>query len=258
MKFFVCSDIHSAYTPWMDALNEAGFDEDNEEHKIVLCGDAFDRMDESKEVLRFIMDMVNKDKIVLIRGNHDLLLDECCMREYFQWHDVSNGTKRTIDDIGGAAHGRSFDECCQVTWNKMAGYRVQLVNYLETERYIFVHSWVPTNVSYDERASKPWHKVGKTYTYKPDWREATEEEWCEAMWGNPFEMAAQGLNQTGKILVMGHWHASAGWAEAEGRSEFGEDAKFDPYCGDGFIAIDACTAHTGKVNVIVLEDEILK
>ena len=25
-KFFVSSDIHSAYTPWMNALNEAGFE----------------------------------------------------------------------------------------------------------------------------------------------------------------------------------------------------------------------------------------
>lgn len=30
-KLFVCSDVHSAYTPWMKALNEAGFDENNEQ-----------------------------------------------------------------------------------------------------------------------------------------------------------------------------------------------------------------------------------
>ena len=58
-------------------------------------------------------------------------------------------------------------------------------------------------------------------------------------------------------LQFGHWHCSAGWAESEGRSEFGKDAKFDPFYGDGFIAIDAATAHTGKVNVVVIEDEVM-
>jgi hypothetical protein len=61
-----------------------------------------------------------------------------------------------------------------------------------------------------------------------------------------------------KTVVFGHWHCSTGWAKAEGCSEFDEDAKFEPYYGDGFIAIDACTAHSGKVNVLVLEDEFLE
>jgi hypothetical protein len=60
-----------------------------------------------------------------------------------------------------------------------------------------------------------------------------------------------------KTLVFGHWHCSKGWAKKEHRSQFDDDAKFDPFYGDGFIAIDACTAHTGKVNCIVIDDEFL-
>ena len=55
--------------------------------------------------------------------------------------------------------------------------------------------------------------------------------------------------------MVGHWHCSEGWAIAEDRSVFGENAKFDPFYGDGFIAIDACVAHSGKINCVVLEDE---
>ena len=41
----------------------------------------------------------------------------------------------------------------------------------------------------------------------------------------------------------------------EGRgSEFGEDADFTPYYGNGIIALDACTARSKMVNVIVVED----
>lgn len=43
--------------------------------------------------------------------------------------------------------------------------------------------------------------------------------------------------------------------EYEGKgSEFGPDADFSPYYSPGFIALDACTARSGKVNIVVLED----
>jgi hypothetical protein len=34
--------------------------------------------------------------------------------------------------------------------------------------------------------------------------------WEEAMWGNPFFKAQDGLNGTGKTIVFGHWHCSLG------------------------------------------------
>ena len=37
-------------------------------------------------------------------------------------------------------------------------------------------------------------------------------------------------------------------------TEFGEDADFSPYYGPGIIAIDACTAFSGKSNCLVIED----
>ena len=41
------------------------------------------------------------------------------------------------------------------------------------------------------------------------------------------------------------------------RFKFGPDADFSPYYAPGIIALDACTAHTGFVNCIVIEDEEL-
>ena len=78
-----------------------------------------------------------------------------------------------------------------------------------------------------------------------------------AMWGNPFKLADIGLNQTGKTIVFGHFHTSFKWSIVTGCSEFGEDAKFEVYIGKDYIGIDACTAHTGEVNVLVLEDEFI-
>ena len=58
-------------------------------------------------------------------------------------------------------------------------------------------------------------------------------------------------------LVFGHFHTSWARKTFDGQPEFGEGADFSPYYGDGFIGLDGCTAYTGKVNVVVLEDKFL-
>ena len=250
MKLFCVSDVHSYLEPLKKALTEAGFDEKNPEHYLVSLGDLFDRGPDSKELFYYIMSLERK---ILVKGNHDLLLEECCMREFPYSHDNSNGTSRTIRDLGRSP---AFDECCRNTWNRMAAYRDLLVNYLETEHYIMVHSFLPLKCS--DNLPKYYTK-NRQFEYDPDWRNASSDAWEQAMWGNPFELAAQGFNQTGKSLVTGHWHCSTGWAKDEGRSEFDEDAKWEPYINEEqkFIAIDRCTTHTGSCNVLVIEDEFV-
>lgn len=264
-KLFVTSDIHSFYEPFKKALDKAGFDPNNEDHWLVVCGDCFDRGPDSGLLLHFLMQLERK---VLVKGNHDILLEDLCKREFSYSHDRTNGTVTTVQDIGDMGCGYPFDECCQRTWNKTAAYRDLLVNYFETQNYIFVHSWIPTNVKY-KGSSKPWYQQGKILTWMEDWRNANDVEWEEAMWGNPFVRAEQGLNQTGKTIVFGHWHCSAGHSmltavklsefESECKiSEFEDDAIWEPCYFKNTIGIDRCTAYTGEVNVLVLEDEFLE
>lgn len=240
-KLFVVSDIHSYYTPLKKALDEKGFDPTNENHWLIVCGDAFDRGGESEEVLHFLMSLERK---VLVKGNHDILLEKLCLREAPYMHDYSNGTIKTLEDLGDMGMGYSFEKCCEVCWNKTAAYRDSLVNYFETKNYIFVHSWIPTS---------------ELVRYNPDWRNSTDSQWEGAMWDNPFIMAAGDLNQTGKTIIFGHWHCSAGhkmlgWCN----DEFDGYPIWEPCYMDGAIGIDRCTAYTGEVNVLVLEDEFLE
>lgn len=253
MKFFCVADVHSHYSAMKRALDEAGFDPKNENHWLISCGDLFDRGDESEEVLHYIMSLERK---ILVKGNHDLLLEECCLREFPYSHDLHNGTVKTINDIGGAGEGYAFDKCCGNTWNRTAAYRDLLVNYFETENYIFVHSFIPLKCLDD----LPKHYVkNRQFKYNLDWRNVDKNSWEQAMWGNPFELAAQGLNKTSKWLVVGHWHCSTGWARKEGCSEFDEDAKWDIYKDEEnkVIFIDKCTVYTGSMNVLVIEDNFL-
>lgn len=250
MKLFVTSDIHSYFNEFKKALDEAGFDPKNKKHFLITCGDYFDRGRQPEQVMNYLMSL---ERWIGIVGNHEELLTECIDRGYWCSHDISNGTMQTICDL--APNAQTFDVACSVAHEKTKDFLNKLANYFETEKYIFVHSWIPLIIEDDY----PKHYTkNREYHFKPDWRNATEKEWMNARWGNPFEIAEQRLNQTGKTMVMGHWHCSAGWAKKEGREEFGETAKFEPFYGDGFISIDACTAYSRKCNVIVLEDIFLE
>jgi len=46
-KVFVASDIHSFYDDMIRALQEKGFEQNNEDHLLVLNGDALDRGNKS-------------------------------------------------------------------------------------------------------------------------------------------------------------------------------------------------------------------
>ena len=250
-KLFVLSDIHGFYDEMKKALDEAGFDPSNESHWIVVCGDCFDRGPDPDEVLHYLRGLPRK---VLVKGNHEDLLVECCERCYPAHYDYSNGTVDSVYSLGDAGEGYSFDECCVRTLSKVHLFLDSMVDYFETANYIFVHSWIPV---INKDGLPAYYTRNRDFAFNPDWRNANKRDWENARWNNPFDMAARGLKPE-KTIVFGHWHCSTGWAQSEGRSEFGEDAKFDPYYGDGFISIDACTAHSGKVNVIVLEDDFLE
>ena len=249
-KFFIMSDIHGFYDEMKLALDDAGFDPNNENHWIIGLGDYMDRGRQPQQAMDYLMSLPRK---ILVKGNHEQLLLDCIDRGYWLSHDYSNGTFNTILDL--APNAETFDVACAVAYDKVKDFINSMVDYFETKNYIFVHSWVPLIIEDDY---PKYYTRDREYHFNPNWRSSTEKEWDEARWGNPFEIAEQGLNQTDKTIVFGHWHSSTGWAKAEGRSEFGEDAKFEPYYGDGFISIDACTAHSGKVNVLVLEDDFLE
>ena len=97
MKYFVCADIHGFYNEWMKALDEKGFDLNNDLHKIIICGDLFDRGRQPKEIINFILS--HKDKFILIRGNHEDLMQEMINRNHNNYADLSNGTTQTIVDL---------------------------------------------------------------------------------------------------------------------------------------------------------------
>ena len=238
MKIFAVSDVHGFFTEMKTALDEAGFDPENENHWLFVLGDIIDRGREPEQIIEYLLSLPRK---VLIRGNHEDLFESACQRCRCLSHDIHNGTLQTILDLNNPPPMLRLSEYnFSEAYRKMKPILDSMVDYFETENYIFTHAWLPTPYLLEnENTSADWHC-------------AETQHWNKARWCNPFEIAPH--DPQGKTVVFGHWHASAGWAEKENRSEFGTDARFDIFYGEGYIALDACTAHTGKVNCLVIDD----
>lgn len=264
MKYYVVADVHGFYDQMVKALTERGYFDDKSPHKLIICGDLFDRGSQSNEMQQFVMELLKKDEVILIKGNHeDLMVDlveklpEYAESNLNYTHHYSNGTVQTVCDLTGCTITKMItcpDQVARRMRNTDFYKRIlpAMRNYYETEHYIFVHGWIPSI------ASGYGGKVDY-FKYMPDWRNADNAGWYFSRWYNGMLAAHQGVIEPGKTIVCGHWHTSFGHSQYEGKGEeFGKGEDFSPYYADGIIAIDGCTAYSRLVNCIVIEDEELK
>lgn len=249
-KYFICSDIHSFYSLWMKSLTENGFDEENNDHIVVILGDLFDRGDEAIECLNFVRKMNSKDRLIYIKGNHEQLLLDCFaeLQDYHRMIGFHHEHNRTIDTIAAFMGVNKYDVMCGVyNSSKLEDDVLPIINELrsmwkpfyEVNDNIFTHGWIPIQkVHYGQcQISEQW-RLG---------------DWERAAWTNGMEAWSLGGGLPGKTIWCGHWHTSYGWCNILNKgTEWDEDAIFEPFIQDGIVAMDGCVPVTKKVNCIVL------
>lgn len=246
-RFLIMSDVHGFYNEMINALNKVNFNPETD--FLISLGDTTDRGPNPQKVINFLESLPRK-KLVL--GNHESLLMNCIENGFPYSADWHNGTAQTILDL--APNSKTFEEACTVAYEKVKPFVDSMVNYFETANYIFVHSFIPLKCL--DGLSK-YYTRNRQFEFDPDWRYAHASEWEAARWGNPYELAKKGFLPD-KTLVFGHFHTSWPRHKYEGEPEMGKGADFSIYYGDGYIGIDGCTAYSGKVNVLVLEDSFLE
>ena len=270
MKYFVTSDTHSFFNEMLEAIHDKGFEENNPDHKLIICGDVFDRGNQSVEIYDYLRHI--DDQFIYIRGNHeDLLMD--CVRDIVAgktigFHHFSNGTVKTIEQLCDLKENelcfpRRSDSTNQLVYDKMKPImewiNTKSVNYVEIGDNIFVHGWIPVvgdgmdfmgNWKNPRPAPREW------------WDNGNEELWKESRWDNGMALWKQGVRIPHKTIYMGHYHCSWGWSHIEQRrKEFPEKNRkdwkqsFEPFIKDGIVAIDSCCAYSGFLNCVVLGAE---
>ena len=257
MKYYVVADVHGFCSILTETLKEKGFFEDKEPHKLIICGDLFDRGQEAEELQKFILELMEKDEVILIKGNHDELLVNMLnfwhRASYLEGHHNSNGTVDTVCQLTDIGLSDLYDNPNEVYYRMretpfMKKILPSMIDFFETEKHIFVHGWIPCE-------SVRQNDFSVAYRAIDNWRNASEKQWSSARWTNGMDAANDGVIEDGKTIICGHWHSSYGHSRFEKKcSEFGDDADFTPYYGKGIIAIDACTVRSKRINCVLIEE----
>lgn len=262
MRVYAVADPHGFLNEMKQALAEQGFFDDPD-GKLLVCGDVLDRGKQAVEMTDFLAALLKEDRLIFNRGNHEDLLERCLqdvvgggfseIRSGFSYH-CHNGTWDTLLQLAG------MEERLALKYPEVLCRRVMespfyttllpsAIDYYEPQGapYIFVHGWIPCQT----QGYGPF----KVYHYDPEWRFAGPEKWERARWLNGMDMACNyQILESGKTIVCGHFHTSWGHAMIERTcSEWGEDADFSPFAAEGIIALDACTARSGRINCHVFQ-----
>lgn len=258
MKYFVVSDVHSFYTPFMKALDESGFFTCSEPRKLIICGDFFDRGGEALLVQKEISRLLDEGDTILLRGNHeDLMVDMLEFIEETKGTDAvfntnyrRNGTIQTLCDLTGSTGADIINDPQSVVdaMRETVAYTKifpAAIDYLETSHYVFTHGWIPCE---DANARLNFPPV----TFD-DWRNANKNDWKCARWMDYLAGIEKNVKVPGKTIVCGH--RSTRYGNVTYNKIDNPDHVFDPFFYDGLIAIDATTVLSGKVNCLVLEDD---
>ena len=235
---FTVSDIHGHYTALMKALEAAGFDQNNEDHIFVSCGDLFDRGRENAEVYDFVKSLPRK---ILIRGNHEDGLFRILKQGYLEEDEFVNETDITVLQLLGKEALDSAGKIDVIAYaekkDEILSFIGSMRDYYETDRYIFTHGWLPIAFA------------GRRPAVDPLWREASEEEWQLSHTQEWQQLYSVGAVLEGKTIVCGHRPAYMGY-QFDYRRE--HDCN-EPFYGVGMIAIDPNVIRSGVVHVLILE-----
>ncbi len=257
-KIFAVSDIHGFYTELKDCLEESGYDENDPNNLLIVCGDLFDRGSESALVYAYLKRLSDENKAIVLRGNHDSM-----MIEYLDGTSISpfnyiyNGTRETFADF--LHETAPFESWCLLRegineptvgdFARWLPYARGTINteypellqwlkdrpfYFETKNYIFTHGSIDTQ-------AQDWHK--------PQYR-----AWEELTWDDG-SFYSKRIANTSKTIVIGHF----GTEHLRKMYELPtiEENKYSILKRDDgqVIAIDGTTVLSHKVNVLIIEEE---
>lgn len=243
MKYFACSDIHGDWTALQNAIAEFGYDENNPNHTLIVCGDCFGRAsvaeDDCEAIYRYLISDCHANKPIVLRGNHEDILSNIFRRNKLTYADYYNGEHKTIASLGHvdlatAAYTPLGLEEVRKHNPQFVLWLNTLPFYFETEKYIFTHAWLPKGA---------------------DWRNADKETWVDATWSDLGELvylAEVDEKYPEKTLVFGHFGT---YIFRGGLYNRWEDCKLWRSPSGHFIGLDNTTVINHRIDMLVIEDK---
>ena len=259
MKYFVFSDIHGCFSELINSLSQSGYDSNDDNHKLVFLGDAFDKNKEDYQTYLFLKNNIENGKLIWVLGNHDLYLLNVLNNKkinkfcYNTVVNIATGINSSLDNI---------DDCIETVINDGL---LSLLNehtqyYFETKKYVLTHAFIPFNK--------------KELKYDPNWRDSSKDKWYSAinnMKGLKLAIVDKILIPD-KTLVLGHIGAYYGnltklhpeliidskefkkYSNKLMRYSKNNIEYFNTFYGERIIGIDSRCFDTGFVNIFIFED----
>lgn len=256
---FAISDIHGHYQETLDALKEAGWDETNPDHLLIVCGDIFDRGEYSLEIFQWLYPLTQDGKAVVICGNHEPMFIEWLKGPVTNFNFLNNGMSKTIDSfdertssfiswimIDKGLDAKSITDELWYEWSQITRDSIKenfpellpwlesLPNYYETQNYIFTHGMI-------DGMCDDWHYP--------------QNGWIDCAWAKPDDFLSPIMNADKKVVV-GHIHCGLLRKLYQYKIDEDDNSIFERPDGK-IIAIDTCTILTKMVNVLKIEKEEL-
>ena len=268
MTYFVVSGIHCCYGPLIQALNEAGYDQNNPDHTLIVLGGLVGLGDQPKEVLSYL-ESLDPNRLILVRGEHEDHFWNLLKRDYPKYGDfILSGAVKTLfllvdmkeehEKISYphlVVHKTEESKCLfdlavkRVLNSGIANLILtesRWHDYCEIGNRILVHGFYPLGIA------KPHFEGEKPLPcYDPAWRNADSTAWEKArsIWG--YEAIHNGLFEPerakGKTIVMGYFYHQIHNCNIVDAAHI--------YDHDGVVAIDGGTIFTKRVNVYKFKEE---
>lgn len=294
-KWFVTSDIHSFYDEFRSALKKAGFRVNNPDHMLIICGDVFDRGTQPLQLYKWLRKLPKKRRILIRGNHESLLrelvergyakshdkhnrtIDTLYQLEGYESEHHFTHEMYKEQHINNIEYGTPVYDSWRSKWNYKRNkifrgvvkdilkwiYSKDWVDYYELDKYIFVHSFIPVeeHINFEEDEWAGLFIKAEPDSYNPNWRDEDSISWERATWVCPWKQFKAGLFdeeiKKGKVLVCGHWHASDFWNNLEGKNldTYTDNPIFYSKNYPNLIALDACTAATAGINVLVINED---
>lgn len=140
MRTLAIGDVHGCLTALETLLSFVKVSDDD---LLITLGDYVDGGPDSRSVIDLLISLWRREKLIAIRGNHDLMM--CDARGKHSSFDnwLALGGEATLLSYGG-----TLENVPNEHWNFLEH---GLVNYYETKTHIFVHAGLWPDLPLDEQ-----------------------------------------------------------------------------------------------------------
>ena len=144
-RIFAIGDIHGCLDKLISLMDI--IDIDPQRDTLVFIGDYIDRGPQSKEVVDYLIGLVDRqDRVILLKGNHEQMF-ELYLSGADRLTFLANGGHATLKSYGMDIHSAENNRIP----NEHIGFFDKLRLCHETDQYIFVHAGLKSNIPLEDQ-----------------------------------------------------------------------------------------------------------